>query len=217
MASALWNPNYLFPMLGNPLTYGKGEAADVQLLNFGGITADGKFADALVSLDGPNPDRSVVSAQTFTYLVNNGDGTCGVAAEIHQTLAPVRLNLPPDDIPANDLLLEVGGDWVMKAVATGKPTGNSFSYQPTAPRSCAGIDPGSRRRRQLADADAALDQLRGHHRPAEHPRQPAARAVGCRAGPRHRHPGRLRQHADGCRHAGRANSTTSVLRPTSCA
>src|SRR5438477_415996 len=63
------------------------------------------------------------SAQSFSYLVNNGDGTCGLAAEIHMSIAPVN-------IAAGNLLIEVGGDWIMKAVATGKTTGSSFTYGP---------------------------------------------------------------------------------------
>jgi hypothetical protein len=131
-AAALWNPNYLFPTLGNPLTYGYGEAADAQVLNLGdGLDSLGRFLAPLIGANSPGPDRSVISSQAFSYLVNNGDGTCGIAEEIHESLAPLRLNLPPDDIAGNDILLEVGGDWLMKGVLTGKPgAGNFFTYGP---------------------------------------------------------------------------------------
>jgi hypothetical protein len=127
-AAALWNPNFLFPTLGNPLTYAFGTAADAQLLNQGDLDPLGRFLQPILSTDAPPanaPDRNVASTQSFTYLVNNGDGTCGIAAEIHQTIAPVNINLLGTTI-------EVAGDWVMKAVATGKPTGNSLTYGPTA-------------------------------------------------------------------------------------
>jgi hypothetical protein len=129
-AATLWNPNYLFPTLGNPLTYAYGEAADAQVLDTGtGLDPLNRFIGSLVAANTPSVDRSVVSAQTFSYLVNNGDGTCGIAEEIHQTLAPLRLDLPPDGDPSNDLLVEVGGDWVMKGVLTGKNgAGNYFTY-----------------------------------------------------------------------------------------
>ena len=124
-AAALWNPKYLFPTLGNPLTYSYGGAADVQALNMGELNELGQFTNPLLSTDTDGPNRAVSSAQTFSYLVNNGDGTCGLAAEIHQTIAPVSLRLP-----GTNLLLEVGGDWLMKGVATGKATGNFFTYGP---------------------------------------------------------------------------------------
>jgi hypothetical protein len=127
-AATLWNPNYLFPALGNPLTYAYGQAADAQALN----TASDPSLDALSRFISPvlstnsdpnNPDRSVASSQTFTYLVNNGDGTCGLASEVHMSIAPVNIAIA-------GLLIEVGGDWLMKSVATGKSTGNSFTYGP---------------------------------------------------------------------------------------
>ncbi|TMK21235.1 MAG: hypothetical protein E6G68_03655, partial [Actinobacteria bacterium] len=127
-AATLWNPNYLFPTLGNPLPYAYGQAADAQALNLASnpsLDALGRFVSPVLSTNSdPNgPDRSVASAQSFSYLVNNGDGTCGLAAEVHMSIAPVN-------IAAGNLLIEVGGDWLMKAVATGKSTGNSFTYGP---------------------------------------------------------------------------------------
>lgn len=127
-AATLWNPNYLFPTLGNPLTYAFGQAADVQALNTASdpsLDALGRFVGPVLSTnsDPDGPDRTVASAQSFTYLVNNGDGTCGLAGEVHMSIAPVNINIA-------GLLIEVGGDWIMKAVATGKANGNSFTYGP---------------------------------------------------------------------------------------
>ena len=131
-AAALWNPNFLFPMLGNPIAYGYGTAADAEALNVGGVNPiSGDFLAPLVDAQAPGPERNVASSQSFSYLVNNGDGTCGIATETHMSIAPVQISLPPNpDAPQTGLLIEVGGDWVMKAVATGKPTGNKLTYSP---------------------------------------------------------------------------------------
>ena len=131
VAAALWNPNYLFPMLGNPLAYSYGTAADIEALNVGGVDGAGDFIAPVLDTEAPGPERNVSSSQTFSYLVNNGDGTCGIATETHISIAPLQISLPPNpDMPQTGLLIEVAGDWVMKAVATGKPTGNSLTYSP---------------------------------------------------------------------------------------
>jgi hypothetical protein len=122
-AAALWNPNFLFPTLGNPLHYSYGQAADAQVLNTGGLDALKRFVTPLLGTNSPGPDRTVGSSQSFSYLVNNCDGTCGLGAEIHMSIAPVRIGVA-------GLTVEVGGDWIMKGVATGKSTGNSFTYGP---------------------------------------------------------------------------------------
>jgi hypothetical protein len=130
MAATLWNPNFLFPTLGNPLTFGYGHAAGAEALNQGALIPGPPivFGDPVLSTEAPTADapfRDVASTQTFTYLVNNGDGTCGIASEIHMTIAPVNINVLGTTI-------EAAGDWVMKGVATGKPTGNKLTYGPTA-------------------------------------------------------------------------------------
>ena len=131
IAAALWNPNYLFPMLGNPLAYAYGTAADIEALNAGEVDGAGDFTAPLLETEAPGPERNVSSSQTFSYLVNNGDGTCGVATETHMSIAPIQISLPPNpDAPQTGYLVEVAGDWVMKAVATGKPTGNKLTYSP---------------------------------------------------------------------------------------
>ncbi|MGH2784704.1 MAG: hypothetical protein ACRDJ1_05550, partial [Actinomycetota bacterium] len=131
VAAAIWNPNYLFPMLGNPIGYGYGAAADVEALNLGEIDEAGDMTAPVLDTEAPGPERNVSSSQSYTYLVNNGDGTCGITTETHMTIAPIQISLPPNpDAPQTGLLIEVAGDWVMKAVATGKPTGNSLTYSP---------------------------------------------------------------------------------------
>jgi hypothetical protein len=129
-AQAMWNNRYVLPMLGNPLALGHGYAADAQVLNAGDANGDGSFTAPVLATDTTSPDRAVSSSTSYSYLVNNGDGTCGVASEVHETIAPVRLNLPPDADPTNDTTIEFLGEWVLKAVATGKPGGGHLTYAP---------------------------------------------------------------------------------------
>jgi hypothetical protein len=130
-AQALWNPLYAMPTLGSPLAFGLGYAADVRLLDVGTANPDGTFPGLInVATPEAGAERAASQAFSLTYLVNNGDGTCGIANEIHQTIAPVSLNLPPDNDPLNDIVIEVAGEWVLKTVVTGKPGGASISYTP---------------------------------------------------------------------------------------
>lgn len=129
-AQAMWNDRYVLPMLGNPLALGHGYAADVQLLDAASANGDGSFTAPVLASDTPSPDRAASSSTSYSYLVNNGDGTCGVASEVHETIAPVRLNLPPDSDPSNDTTIEFLGEWVLKVVATGKPGGGHLTYAP---------------------------------------------------------------------------------------
>jgi hypothetical protein len=129
-AQALWNNRYVLPMLGNPLALGHGYAADAQLLDAGTPNRDGSFSAPVLATDTTNPDRAASSSTSYSYLVNNGDGTCGVASEVHETIAPVRLNLPPDTDATNDTTVEFLGEWVLKVVATGKPGGGHLTYAP---------------------------------------------------------------------------------------
>ena len=124
-SAALWNPNFLFPTLGNTLTYAFGQAANAQLINQGGTNPITGFLNPVLALETPGgtPNQTVASTFSYTYLINNGDGTCGLGSEIHMHIAPVNINLVGATI-------EVGGDWVMQAHATGKSTGNFLKYGP---------------------------------------------------------------------------------------
>lgn len=136
-AQATFNSRYVMPMLGWPLGFGLGYADDVQLLNVGPaatgelLTAPVLATDTAAIRDGTGPQRTTSQSSSFTYLVNNGEGLCGLASETHVTMAPVRLNLPPDPDPTNDITIEVLGEWVLRAVATGQPGGGKIEYMPT--------------------------------------------------------------------------------------
>lgn len=133
-ALATWNDESVLSMLGNPLGFGLGYADDVQLLNAGTASPDGRFTAPVVATDTNAFGGERTTSQSFstTYLVNNGDGTCGLASETRQTIAPVRLNIPPDAIAANDIVLEFLGELRFLAVATGKPGGGSLTYAPVS-------------------------------------------------------------------------------------
>ncbi|MDQ3107678.1 MAG: hypothetical protein M3Q68_07735 [Actinomycetota bacterium] len=125
-AQALWNDQSVLGMVGNPLGFGLGFADDVQLLNAGAAPVTGEpLLAPVVSTDttAASGERTTSQTLSFTYLVNNGDGTCGLASESRMTLAPVRVNLPPDANPDNDTTIEVLGEFILRSVATGKAPG----------------------------------------------------------------------------------------------
>jgi hypothetical protein len=114
-------------VLGQPISYGLGYAADVQLLNGGATTPQGSFTQPLLAADVGDPvDRTVSQSKSFTYLAANGDGTFGLVSETRQTLAPVTLFKGT----LNELTIEVLGEFVFRAVATGKPGGARVDYAP---------------------------------------------------------------------------------------
>jgi hypothetical protein len=114
-------------VLGQPISYGLGYAADVQLGNGGPAAPDGSFTRPTLAADVGDPtDRTVSQSKSLTYLIPNGDGTFGLASETRQTLAPVTLFKGT----ANELTIEVLGEFVFRAVATGKPGGARIDYAP---------------------------------------------------------------------------------------
>ncbi|HET9442943.1 MAG TPA: hypothetical protein VFO65_06440 [Acidimicrobiales bacterium] len=133
-ALATWNENWVMPMVGSPLGFGLGYADSVQLLNLGAApaTPTAPLGAPLVALDSSaaGPERTTSQSFSLTYLINNGDGTCGLASETHITVAPVRINLA-NAIPQDDITIEVLGEFVLKASATGKPGGGKIEYKPT--------------------------------------------------------------------------------------
>ena len=122
-AAARWNPN--FCVLGAPLGYGLGYAADAQLIDASTKNADGSMSQPIVAADVGTPtDRTVSQARSFTYLRPEPDGTFAVVSETHETIAPVTLfkGMP------NELKIEVAGEWVLRTVSTGKAGGSTVEY-----------------------------------------------------------------------------------------
>lgn len=131
-AEAIWNEKTC--ILGQPISYGRGRAATAQLI-------DAASDDATPDLDSPlvgvssdffGDQRGAVDTRSFTYLVNNGDGTFGMASETRMTFAPISL-LQTDPEAPGPIVIEILGEWRFRAVATGKPGGASVSYEVVGP------------------------------------------------------------------------------------
>jgi len=124
-AAARWNPN--FCVLGAPLGYGLGFAADAQLLDTGTKNADGSMGAPVIAADTGTPtDRTVSQSKSFTYLRPEPDGTFAVVSETHETIAPITLFKGT----ANEIRIEAAGEWVLRTISTGKPGGSTVEYAP---------------------------------------------------------------------------------------
>ncbi|MEY2475878.1 MAG: hypothetical protein QOG87_1193 [Actinomycetota bacterium] len=132
-AAAVWSEKTC--ILGQPISYGRGHAADAELVD---AASDENTDD----LDGPvvsveqdffgTANRAPADSRSFTYLINNGDGTFGVASETRMTFAPVSL-LGVDPAVPTPIVVEILGEWIFRATATGKPGGASVSYTVNGP------------------------------------------------------------------------------------
>lgn len=99
--------------LGQPISYGFGDAADASLLNYADLSSiTSALAGALSSLGITVPTsgqmiQNLGDARTTseTYLSSNGDGTFGLSTRSSLTIAPLSINL----LGTADLELEVGG------------------------------------------------------------------------------------------------------------
>ena len=119
-AQASYDPDNC--VLGRPMSFGRGLAADAQLLNTGAVLPGGAFALPLVATDAPTPERAVSQSQSVTRLVPQVDidgkkigDNFGLMTETRMTIAPITLfkNTP------SQLTIEFLGEWVLRAVATG--------------------------------------------------------------------------------------------------
>jgi LPXTG-motif cell wall-anchored protein len=131
-AAAVWNERSC--ILGQPISYGRGRAATAQLVDTAGDDATEDLDAPLVGVSNDffGDERGAVDTRSFTYLINNGDGTFGIAAETRMTFAPVTL-LQTDGAAPAPVIVEILGEWVFRATATGKPGGASISYEVVGP------------------------------------------------------------------------------------
>jgi len=131
-AAAAYNPKTC--PIGQPLSYGRSHTATAQVLDAGTANADGSMGGPVVSAQASafGDNRSENDTRSFSYLVSNGDGTYGLASESHQTFAPVAL-LGTDPKAPPPVVVEVLGEWVFRAVATGKPGGAKVTYSVIGP------------------------------------------------------------------------------------
>ncbi|HVE95271.1 MAG TPA: hypothetical protein VNB24_10135 [Acidimicrobiales bacterium] len=125
-ADARWNDDTC--ILGTDMTRGLGYAADVQLVDTGQNTKPDEFDAPLVALDDTDPARAVSQSVSRNKLVPNADGSFGLLSEVRETIAPVTLFKGA----ANQLTIEVLGEWVLRAVATGSagPANEKLFYGP---------------------------------------------------------------------------------------
>ena len=137
-AAARWNDNAC--MLGQDLARGFGSVADAQLVDVDTAPGTDPGLEApIVATDATNPDRDVVTSISRNKLVPQTSETgavvgpnFGLMSQVDQTIAPIRLNVPPDTNPANDILIEVGGVWRLTTVATGIAGQAWIHYGPLA-------------------------------------------------------------------------------------
>jgi hypothetical protein len=114
-------------VIGQPTAFGLGYAADVQLVNLGGPGPRGTFTQPLIAADAGNPtDRTVTQSRSFTYLKPNPDGSFGLVSETRQTIAPVTLFRGS----TAEITIELLGEWVLRATASGKRGGATIEYGP---------------------------------------------------------------------------------------
>jgi len=127
-ANAIFDPVYC--PVGRPLTFGLGNATNLQLLNLASTTnPDGSFTGPLLGTSiAPGTPRSVNQSRTVTYLEPNvpADGTFALVSQTEQTLAPITL-LAGGGL-GTGLTVEVDGPIGFRVVATGKPGGASAAY-----------------------------------------------------------------------------------------
>jgi hypothetical protein len=117
-AQATYDPN--FCPIGKPLSYGKGEAANVQVL-----PTDAGGPGGLVNT-GVGSETNTANSRSFEYFAPNGDGTFGLVSETHQHLVPIGIGAPVAGI--TPLTVQVDGDFVMRVTASGKPGRPAFKF-----------------------------------------------------------------------------------------
>ena len=129
-AAAKWNTETC--LLGEDISRGLGYAANAQLVDTGGDTTD-ELDAPLAEVQADDPTRNVVQTIARQTLVPNADGTFGLRSAVSQTLAPVTI--------ADSLTIEVLGEWVLTATATGIPGKSTVSYLPSKTDAGAPVGP----------------------------------------------------------------------------
>ena len=112
-AEAIYDPNIC--AIGQPISYGQGYASNLQLLGEPGTAA------LATAANGNNASQTT----TYSYFLPNNDGTFGLVSEVRQIVAPVSIL---NTVAGPTLLVEVAGEFGLRATATGKPGGASIEY-----------------------------------------------------------------------------------------
>jgi hypothetical protein len=127
-ALAQWQTNTCLTTKNSPVAYGRGYAADLQVLDIAQTpTADGRFTEPLVATDDLTPPgplqngRNAVQTSSFVYAIPNGTADhYGLVSEVHQTFAPIEVD--------RGLVIELLGEWFVKTTVTGKAGGSKIEY-----------------------------------------------------------------------------------------
>ena len=118
-----------------PLAEGRGQTAKAQLID---TASDGGTSDLDAPVVNASSDffgstgRGVSQTWSRSYLVDNLDGTYGLATETRMTFAPIGL-LQTDPNSPPPVFIEILGEWIFRAVATGKPGGAEMTYEVAGP------------------------------------------------------------------------------------
>lgn len=130
-ANALYAGNQC--VLGEDASRGTSGIADVQLLETGETLEDGSLGSPLLALDAPNPDRVVVGSVSRTRFVAQTNKAGAVLGRNAGLMSETRLTVLPVTFfkgTANETTIEVLGEWVLRAVATGMSGGAWVHFGP---------------------------------------------------------------------------------------
>jgi hypothetical protein len=102
-------------VIGDDLARAAASADDTEV---GDVDLDPESTKPLLSLSADDPGRAVSTTKSRSYLepIPGRPGRFAAVSELRQTIAPVTFGLPGVD---EKFTLEVGGEWVMRAVADG--------------------------------------------------------------------------------------------------
>ncbi|MDQ1372724.1 MAG: hypothetical protein QOJ09_62 [Actinomycetota bacterium] len=116
------------------ISEGEGRVAKAQLVDSAGNPATSDLDAPLVDVNSDffGTPRAAADTQSFSYLVPNPDGTFGLTTETHMTFAPIGL-LQTDPTKPAPIYVEILGEWVFRATATGKQGGSAISYTVEGP------------------------------------------------------------------------------------
>lgn len=130
-ANALYAGNQC--VLGDDASRGASSVLDLQVLETGETAEDGRLGSPLLALDANDPRRAVVSSVSRTRFVAQTDSASkplgtntGLMSETRLTIAPVTFFEGSE----REVTIEVLGEWVLRAVATGAPGGAWVHYGP---------------------------------------------------------------------------------------
>ena len=122
-AGAVWSPSTC--IAGQPISYGEGSVAQLDVLDVGTTNEDGTLQAPIITLEQSQTDQQAVESRSMTYLFPNtgpdgtADGTFGVGTITEMILAPISLAQDATTgLPA--LEIDVAGTWYMSVRASGK-------------------------------------------------------------------------------------------------